>query len=142
MPYGCLVDHYQHEVYDHPEWTPEERKACYHRLEKMYLPSRDNGEVTFLDKGTYWFQQGHIFFAPFYYIDYVIAQVCALEFLARMKKDREEAWKDYVALCNLGGTKSFLELVEEAHLISPFERGSLHDAVFAAIEELDMAHVS
>lgn len=137
LPYGCLVDHFQHEVYDHPDWTPDERKQCYHKLEKMYIPTRDYGEAEFLKKGTYWYRQGHIFFAPFYYIDYVIAQVCALEFFDTLKKDRTVAWNNYVELCKLGGTKPFLGLIEAAHLVSPFEKGALHDAVMSAAQDLD-----
>ena len=41
LPYGCLVDHFQHEVYNHPEMTPAERKACFRELEKIYKPAID-----------------------------------------------------------------------------------------------------
>ena len=80
LPYGALVDHYQHEVYEHPEMTPAERKACWRRLEKMYMPYKDYEGCDILEEGTWWYQQGHIFESPFYYIDYTLAQVCAQQF--------------------------------------------------------------
>ena len=138
LPYGVLVDHFQHEVYENPEWTPEERKAAWRRLEKQYIPHRDYSESDFLDKGTYWFRQGHIFGSPFYYIDYTLAQVCALQFWKRAIVDEDEtAWNDYMAICKAGGTKSFLETVETARLRSPFEEGSLEDVVKTIDEALD-----
>ncbi len=129
LPYGVLVDHFQHEVYDHADWTPEERKACWRSLEKMYQPYLDYTGAPILEKGCWWFQQGHIFEAPFYYIDYTLAQVCALQFWARERRQDPDAWKDYLTLCRLGGTKTFTGLVKSAGLKVPFEEGRLSDVV-------------
>lgn len=141
LPYGVLVDHFQHEVYENPEWSAEKRKAVWRELEKQYLPERDFSENSFLDKGTFWFRQGHIFASPFYYIDYTLAQVCALQFWKRAIVDEDEtAWTDYLAICKAGGTKSFLETVETAKLRSPFEEGSLKSVVQTidqTLEEVD-----
>ncbi|MEE3408111.1 MAG: M3 family oligoendopeptidase [Erysipelotrichaceae bacterium] len=116
LPYGCLVDHFQHEVYNHPEMTPAERKACFRELEKIYKPDIDYDGASFLQRGGFFYRQGHIFQSPFYYIDYTLAQVCALQFFVRMLKKDEDAWKDYVHICSLGGTKTFTEIVKDAHL--------------------------
>lgn len=134
LPYGVLVDHFQHEVYNHPEMTPAERKATWRKLEKMYLPDRDYSESKILERGTYWYKQGHIFQSPFYYIDYTLAQVCALQFWARNYSKDPDAFKDYLHLCTLGGTKSFTKLVKEANLISPFEKGCVKDVASKAKE--------
>lgn len=137
LPYGVLVDHYQHEVYERPEMTPAERKATWRKLEKMYNPHKDYAENSFLEQGTLWFRQGHIFDTPFYYIDYTLAQVCAFQFWKRAIHDQDkDAWNDYLEICEVGGTKSFLELVEMANLKSPFEAGSLTEVVKAIDEEL------
>jgi M3 family oligoendopeptidase len=133
LPYGVLVDHFQHEVYANPELTPQQRKETWRRLEKMYLPHQDYTGNDFLDNGAYWFQQGHIFSSPFYYIDYTLAQICALQFWKRTQVDDPETWNDYLRLCKLGGTKSFVALVKEAHLISPFEDG----CVKSVVKEID-----
>lgn len=136
LPYGVLVDHFQHEVYDHPEWTPADRKACWRTLERMYEPGKDCSESAFLERGGWWFQQGHIFELPFYYIDYTLAQVCALQFWARNQHHDPDAWNDYLTLCRLGGTKTFTGLVKSANLNVPFEDGCLRDTIKTAEEWL------
>ncbi len=126
LPYGVLVDHFQHEVYEHPEMTPAQRRAKWRELEKQYTPWKDYDGDIFFEEGGFWFKQGHIFSTPFYYIDYTLAQMCALQFWQRnhVHKDKD-AWQDYLKLCNVGGTKSFLQLVELGHLKSPFQAGNL-----------------
>lgn len=127
LPYGCLVDHFQHEVYNHPEMTPEERKQTWRRLERIYKPDVEYDEIGVLQRGGYYYRQGHIFQSPFYYIDYTLAQVCALQFFTRMLNKDPEAWKDYVNICGVGGTKSFTEIVKMANLKVPFEDGCLKE---------------
>lgn len=138
LPYGVLVDHFQHEVYEHPEMTPTERKATWKRLADLYLPDRDYSESDFLSRGGFWFRQGHIFASPFYYIDYTLAQVCALQFWKRTQVDHDAtAWEDYLRICDLGGSKSFLQIVEAANLQSPFKEGALEATVKAANDWLN-----
>lgn len=130
LPYGVLVDHFQQEVYSNPNWTPAERKVCWRELEKQYCPERNYDLFPELEKGIYWFRQGHIFNSPFYYIDYTLAQVCAFQFWKRFNVEKDEnAWQDYLAICQVGGTKTFLEILEIAHLKSPFEAGALDDTI-------------
>lgn len=137
LPYGVLVDHFQQEVYQHPQWTPEQRKACWRELEKQYCPERDYSQIPDLDRGLFWYRQGHIFQSPFYYIDYTLAQVCAFQFWKRFQVDHDEtAWSDYLAICQVGGTKTFLEILEIAHLRSPFEEGALDDTIAAVADYL------
>ena len=137
LPYGCLVDHFQHEVYNHPEMTPAQRKETWRRLEKIYKPDVEYDGFDLLERGGFFYRQGHIFQMPFYYIDYTLAQVCALQFFVRMLKKDENAWKDYLHICGLGGTKSFVEIVKDAHLRVPFEEGCLKEVAEVMKEELD-----
>ena len=129
LPYGVSVDEFQHEVYEKPEMTPDERKATWRRIEKKYLPFKDYGDDAFMEKGTYWFRQGHIFGAPFYYIDYTLAQVCAFQYWIKSQEDHAKALDSYIKLCKLGGSKSFLGLVEEAKLKNPFKKGTVKEIV-------------
>lgn len=123
LPYGALVDHFQEEIYRHPAWTSAQRKICWRKLEKQYCPERDYQASEALERGIYWYRQGHIFEVPFYYIDYTLAQVCALQFWKRTIVDKDStAWKDYLTICRIGGSKTFLETVALGHLASPFER--------------------
>ncbi len=125
IPYGVTVDAFQHWVYENPEATPTERKAQWHALEKIYLPARNYDGIDYLERGGFWMRQAHIFEAPFYYIDYTLAQTCALQFWDAAQKDSTNAWKRYLALCDLGGSKPFTDLVKSAGLNNPFEEGSL-----------------
>ncbi len=134
VPYGVLVDHFQHEVYEHPELTPDERKSVWRSLERQYLPHKDYEGCDILERGCWWFQQGHIFSTPFYYIDYTLAQVCALQFWKRIEIDHDpKAWSDYLAICRRGGTLPFRKMLKIANLKVPFEQGVLGE-VASAIE--------
>jgi M3 family oligoendopeptidase len=125
LPYGVLVDEFQHWVYDNPDAKPAERNKQWRELERKYRPHRDYDGNVFLEGGGFWQQQAHIYQSPFYYIDYTLAQVCALQFWKRANEDRVAALKDYQELCNAGGSQSFLQLVKLAKLNSPFEEGCL-----------------
>ncbi|WP_010647807.1 M3 family oligoendopeptidase [Oceanobacillus massiliensis] len=134
LPYGVAVDEFQHLIYENPDWTPKERKDAWKRLEEIYLPHRDYDGNEYLESGAYWQRQGHIFDAPFYYIDYTLAQICAFQFWKKSREDHQTAWEDYLNLCKLGGSRPFLGLVEAAGLRSPFEEGTV-ESVIATIED-------
>lgn len=125
IPYGVTVDEFQHWVYANPDASPSERKAMWRTIEKKYLPLRDYEENDLLERGCWWFKQLHIFEKPFYYIDYTLAQVCALQFWVKSGENKEQAWSDYLRLCQAGGSKSFLGLVELANLKNPFVDGTI-----------------
>lgn len=125
LPYGTAVDHFQHLVYENPEATPDERREMWAQMEQTYLPWRDYGDLPHVKDGGFWQVQRHIYGMPFYYIDYVLAQICAFQFWDRSESDREGAMQDYVALCKRGGEAPFQELARGAGLKSPFEDGCL-----------------
>lgn len=127
IPYGVCVDEFQHYVYKNPEATIQMRKAKWHELEQLYLPWKNYDGIAYYEKGNYWHRQGHIFSSAFYYIDYTLAQVCAFQFLLMDRENHEYAWKKYYELCKLGGSKSFLELLDAIQLKNPFEPGSLKE---------------
>ena len=140
IPYGILVDEFQHFVYENPDVTPQVRKDKWRELEKKYLPYKSYEENDFLERGGYWFRQGHIFTDPFYYVDYTLAQVCAFQFLKKSLENREKAWADYLDLCNKGGSMAFTDLLKVAGLDSPFEEGSIKKMVpvlQAMLNEID-----
>ncbi|MGG1400206.1 M3 family oligoendopeptidase [Bacillus salipaludis] len=129
LPYGVSVDEFQHWVYENPEASPKERKHKWREIEKKYLPHKDYDGNQYLENGGYWQRQGHIYNSPFYYIDYTLAQICAFQFWKGSRENQEEAWRDYVNLCKLGGSMSFTKLVEAANLISPFQDGCVESVI-------------
>jgi M3 family oligoendopeptidase len=137
IPYGVTVDEFQHFVYENPDATPEERKFAWRRIEKKYLPLRDYEDNSYLERGGWWHQQGHIFGSPFYYIDYTLAQICAFQFFAKASENRAEAWENYLTLCKAGGSDSFVNLVKLAKLISPFENGCISSIIDHIEKELN-----
>lgn len=129
IPYGVAIDEFQHFAYGNPDATPTERKSEWRRIEKEYLPCKDYDGVDIYERGAFWFKQSHIFQTPFYYIDYTLAQICALQFWIKSNENREASWEDYLALCKKGGSESFLELVDVAKLNSPFEDGCISKVI-------------
>ena len=125
IPYGVIVDEFQHIIYEKPDLTPDERKAVYLELEKTYRPYLSFEGIPYLDLGTRWQYQMHIYETPFYYIDYCLAQTVALGFLVLMQEDYGKALTAYKALVRAGGTKPFSQLVKDAGVAYPFGNGTL-----------------
>ncbi len=137
IPYGVTVDEFQHVIYENPNMSPDERKKAWRDIEKKYTPYKDYADNEFLDKGTFWFKQGHIFFGPFYYIDYTLAQICAYQFWIKFRDDRKKAWDDYMNICKVGGSQSFLEILKTGNLQSPFEEKTIKSVSYQIKNYLD-----
>ena len=126
IPYGTMVDHFQHEVYAHPDLTPAERHAVWKKLLGVYQPyMKLDGEIPFYAEGEGWQRQHHIYSSPFYYIDYCLAQTVSLEFWAMIQEDMKNAWDHYMRYTLQGGSKVFTELLKNADLESPFDENTL-----------------
>lgn len=137
LPYGAEVDEFQHFVYEHPELTHKERCAKWAELEKVYRPWLNFKGFEYLENGGWWVRQSHIFASPFYYIDYTLAQVLALQFKCEMDKNRERAWKKYIKLLKMGGKYPFLTLVEKDHLRNPFVDGNVKKVIKPQVKILN-----
>lgn len=129
IPYGCMVDEFQHIVYTKPELTPQERKQVWKELETVYRPDMDYEGDAFFAAGGYWQRQSHIFSYPFYYIDYCLAGVCAMQFKVMMEEDSRKAWQKYLQLCRASGRDFFVNVIRQAGLDSPFEEGCMERLV-------------
>ena len=144
LPYGVMVDEFQHWVYENPSAKPSERNTKWRKLEKIYMPHLNYGEIDYLEKGGRWQKQGHIYEMPFYYIDYCLAQVCAFQFWSKAIHNEngefETVMKKYTELCGKGGSKPFLELVKETDLRSPFDENvvkNLSEEIEEYIDSVD-----
>ena len=136
IPYLVAVDEFQHLVFEKPDMTAEERYEAWRVTEKKYLPWRDYDGNGFLEKGGFWMQKLHIFLYPFYYVEYAMSEICALQYYGRMQKDRKSAWEDYLRLCRAGGSKGYFDLLKIGNLKSPFAPGTVADAIAPAVETL------
>ena len=125
IPYGCIVDEFQHIMYDNPDLTPAERHKEWAKLEATYRPYIDMTGIPFYGDGRGWQRQLHIYHYPFYYIDYCLAQTAALTFRSIMVNDFDDAWNRYMKFVKEGGKKTFVELCKVADIKTPFEDGAL-----------------
>ncbi|MCD8209250.1 MAG: M3 family oligoendopeptidase [Coprobacillus sp.] len=125
LPYGVLIDEFQHWVYANPDATHEERCKEFKKLQEKYQPHLKFEESEVLNHGGWWMRQHHIFQAPFYYIDYTLAQVVAFQFLADSQKNPQKTIKKYIKLCKYGGRSPFTETLAKNHLRNPFEEGNV-----------------
>lgn len=145
IPYGTMVDHFQHVVYERPDMTPSERHAVWRELLGTYMPwMRLDGEIPFYSEGEGWQRQHHIYSLPFYYIDYCLAQTVSLQFWARIQEDLKAAWQCYMNYTVQGGSRVFTELLQNAGLDTPFEEACLRrvcERAAAWLEEFDLSEI-
>lgn len=138
IPYGTMVDHFQHVVYEKPDMTPAERHGVWKELLGVYMPwMKLDGDIPVYSEGEGWQRQLHIYQSPFYYIDYCLAQTVALEIWAMLQKDRKEAWERYMAYTRQGGSEVFTTLLKNAGLESPFDENCLRTVCETAKSWLD-----
>ncbi|MCM1194839.1 MAG: M3 family oligoendopeptidase [Corallococcus sp.] len=135
IPYGTIVDYFQQTCYDNPDMTPAQRNEFYNKIEGEFLSWTSTEGIPAVKDGRRWQRQAHIFESPFYYIDYCLAQFTALQFLALSQEDYAAAFKKYIKFLDFGGTKTFVELLEECGLKSPFEEESFK-MVVASVEKI------
>ena len=139
LAYGCIVDEFQHRMYQNPDLTPDERNAVWLELEAKYRPYIDQSGIPYLGRGTRWQYQMHIYETPFYYIDYCLAQTAAFQFLLASQDDYDGAFARYLHLSQQGGEKLWTDLLAEAGFRSPFEPGALAQLA-AQVEPLIRKH--
>jgi len=116
--------------------SSDERNKLWSKLEAKYRPWLNFEDIPFYELGRHWQIQLHIYVVPFYYIDYCLAQIMALCFWAENQKDPKAAWDKYRRLVGFAGTKTFLELITDADLPTPFEPANLKIVSDAATEWL------
>jgi oligoendopeptidase F len=135
LPWIARVDAFQQWIYTHPEHTAKERCDQW-----VGLHSRFGGieDWTGLEQAhaTSWHRQLHIFEMPFYYIEYAIAQLGALQVWINSKKDYSAAVSDYWSALQLGGSRSLPELFARANIKFDFGASSLKPLMQAVENEL------
>ena len=127
IPYGTMVDAFQHIVYDNPDLTPAQRCQAWKELEAQFRPHIHAEGIPFIEDGRRWQYQMHIYESPFYYIDYCLAQTAAFGFLLASLEDYDGAYARYIRLMRQGGETYYDQLLKEAEIPSPFQDGALSD---------------
>jgi oligoendopeptidase F len=136
FPWIATVDAFQHWIYTHPGHTRAQRTAAW-----IDLMNRFGGEVDwsgFEDvRANLWHRQLHIFLHPFYYIEYGIAQLGALQVWANSKRDRAAALRDYQKALKLGGSRPLPELFQSAGCKFDFSAATVKPLMELVRSELD-----
>lgn len=127
LAYGCAVDEFQHIMYQNPDLTPDQRNRVWLEMEHKYRPWIDFDNLPFYGRGAGWQRQLHIYECPFYYIDYCLSTMAALQFFLLSLQDHKDAWERYLHLVRRAGTASYSELCQTAGLRVPFEEGSIRE---------------
>jgi oligoendopeptidase F len=121
FPWIATVDAFQHWIYTHPGHTRAERQKAW-----LDLMDRFGGDVDWSGyekaRANLWHRQLHIFLHPFYYVEYGIAQLGALQIWANSRKDRQKALNEYHRGLALGGSRPLPELFQAAGCRFDFTR--------------------
>ena len=144
IAYGTMVDHFQHVIYEYPEFAPAERHQVWMELLGVYMPWVRPDDIPFYGEGHGWQRQSHIYKMPFYYIDYCLAQAVSLQIWAMIQEDVNAAWKTYLSYTKLGGSMVFTDLLKASGLRSPFDPESLRgitEIAKAYLDTFDMAEI-
>jgi oligoendopeptidase F len=135
LPWIATVDAFQHWIYTHPGHTRAERSAAW-----LALMARFGGEVDWRGheavRANLWHRQLHIFIHAFYYIEYGIAQLGALQVWANSKRDKAKALNDYKRSLELGGSRPLPELFAAAGCKFEFSRQTMAPLVKLVRDEL------
>jgi len=129
-PYMALVDAFQHWIYEnHEEASDGER--CETKWGELWDRFMQGIDYTGFEKykNIYWHQQGHIHTTPFYYVEYGLAQLGAVQVFANARKDQKKAVADYRRALSLGSTVSLPELFAAAGAKFAFDAATLKSAV-------------
>ncbi len=135
FPWIATVDAFQHWIYTHPNHTRAERAAAW-----LELMDRFGGDVDWSGheeaRAHLWHRQLHIFLHPFYYIEYGIAQLGALQVWANSKRDKAKALGDYKKALALGGSCPLPELFQAAGCRFEFSAKTIQPIAKMLREEL------
>ncbi len=137
IPYGCMIDEFQHIMYENEDLTPDQRNEVWLELEKKYRPHLNVSDLPFYSRGAGWQHQLHVYLYPLYYIDYCMAQTVAFQFFAESLTDWKKAFEKYLAFIHGAGTKTFEDLVLGADMRLPYQEGCLKGTAENVADWLD-----
>jgi len=134
MPWMATIDAFQHWVYANPNHSREERAVKWLELGERFGPKVDMTGFEDIHKVS-WQRQGHLFGVPFYYVEYGIAQLGALQMWKYHRRDTQDALDRYKAGLSLGYTRGLTELFQASGLELSFSESY----VSQIIGEIDQA---
>ncbi|MDP6592273.1 MAG: M3 family oligoendopeptidase, partial [Candidatus Poseidoniia archaeon] len=132
LPYMAVVDAFQHWAYTNPEeaMEPVNCDEKWSNLWKRFQTFEDLDSSEFEDViATGWHNKLHIYHVPFYYVEYGMAQLGAIQVWGNALKNQENAVKLYRKALSMGGNATLPELFEAAGAKFEFDENMLTYAV-------------
>jgi M3 family oligoendopeptidase len=136
MPQDCLVDEFEHKIYETGDLDAGQMNQLWQELERKYVPDLDYEQAPFFTSGRGWQAQPQLWQAPHSRINRVLAQLTALDLWRVSQSNPAAAWRHYDKLCTLGGSDETLGLLQQAGLASPFDPDSIKKAAYAVCDTL------
>ncbi|MEK4955099.1 M3 family oligoendopeptidase [Bacillus sp. CH_442] len=138
LPVMLIVDQFQHWLYENPSHTSEERNEKYLQLQKHYQSSviHIDGYENWI--ATSWLPVLHIFEVPFYYIEYAIAQLGALQMYKQYKEEPKQALENYKKALSLGSSQSIKEVYDAAGIRFDFSGETIKELMLFVEKELEL----
>lgn len=137
FPWAMVVDRFQHWMYENPNHTVEEREAYFLELLKSFSTDVVNTDGLEEQVGARWLMQLHIFEVPFYYIEYAIAQLGALQLWKSYVEHPEQTIENYKRALALGSSKSLPEVYETAGIRFDFSPQMIKEMIDFAQEQIE-----
>lgn len=133
LPYICLIDEFQEQIYSNPNLTKEDIKTTWLELSKKYNQDINNTGHPNLDNGNYFYRQNHLFLNPFYYIDYGLSYLGALSIWGKSLSNLEY----FNELASIASYYPLDMLINEYNMPDPFKEESIKDIVTKLESELN-----
>jgi oligoendopeptidase F len=133
LAWVATVDAFQHWIYENPDHTRAERREAWERLNAEFGTGVTDWSGLDEERAYVWHRQLHIFEVPFYYIEYGIAQLGALQLWQQFRRDPSRALANYKKGLSRGGSRPLPELFEAAGIKFDFSKeiiGPLMDDVY------------
>jgi len=142
FPWAMVVDRFQHWMYENPEHTVEERQQKFMELVREYNYKHINIDGLEDEIKARWLMQLHIFEVPFYYIEYAIAQLGALQLWKAYHENPEETVENYKQALALGSSKTLPEVYKAAGIKFDFSEETIRELMEFATEQLEQLEES
>lgn len=137
LSWAVTINIFEEWIYNNPTSTISERNKEFSKIAKQYsgdCVEWDRYEMYFMHR---WKAQPHIFQSPFYYINYFISQIGALQIWKKYKQNREETLKNFKKALELGSSKSLEEVYHTAGVELEFSENTIKELMAFTLKEIE-----